>query len=445
MAVTPRPFVVSAVEVPPTKSVCVPLEFVTMPPLPAVPGEGLLRVPSTWLPLPFRSYTAPGETERVSPAGTAEVAPSRTTPAVTFIAFVVVTPTPVERVTVLPVTARTVTPPGMPLPLTVIPFVMPAVLATITVFDPAMVDPPTITEPPKVRTVPASVAVLPGFESTSMPVPALVRETFAPLMTPVMVVTFCKSGTVIVCAMPPARATGPARTTPLPASAVPLPTSGPKVAFAVMFNALAMVRSVPSLRSAVPSAMVSAPVPIGPLVTVPDVGVLFAPRMMLPPFRLTPVVNVLALARTTEPVPAFTNAPVGESRIGSVSPTGDAPETVMVLFGRASVEVVPEIVGVNDRLSFTTVSPLVSVSVPLVPSVTVGFAFPPLSLNVRLASVFAPIRFSVPLPLMVTFPAAAICCGFVTIVTTVPPVDPLIVRFPGITMAPANPARFSVP
>ena len=42
------------------------------------------------------------------------------------------------------------------------------------------------------------------------------------------------------------------------------------------------MRIVVSLMRAVPSAMVSVPVPSGPVVTVPVVGVLLAPRMIVP-------------------------------------------------------------------------------------------------------------------------------------------------------------------
>ena len=210
--------------------------------------------------------------------------------------------------------------------------------------------------------------------------------------------------------------------------------------------------------------------------------------------------------RINEPVPAFANGPAGVTGTLISSPSSDAPETVMVLFGRASAELVPEIVGVNDRLSFVAVIPFVRVSTPL-RSEAVGAALPPPLLKVRLASVFAPIKLSTPPPFIVTSPVAAICCGLpklrlltpavtpvplvmVTVLlfgfipvmnspvgipapTTAMPtdspvtllsetvlefaaVDPatvatsdavalLIVRFPGITVDPVRPARSSVP
>ena len=104
-----------------------------------------------------------------------------------------------------------------------------------------------------------------AFPITSVPVPALVRfKLLPPLSWPLMVVTFCKSGTVRVCAPPPVSVTGPVSVTPFPASAVPPPESGPKVALAAIFTALPMERSVPSLSSAVPSAMFTGPEPTAP-------------------------------------------------------------------------------------------------------------------------------------------------------------------------------------
>ena len=98
-------------------------------------------------------------------------------------------------------------------------------------------------------------------------------------------------------------------------------------------------------------------------------------------------------------------------------------------------------VGVKERLSFTDVMPFVSVRTPDVPSATVGVELPPVLLKATLARVFAPTRFRTPPELKIAFPVAAICCGFVIIVT----VALLIVISPGITVVPANPARARVP
>ena len=98
----------------------------------------------------------------------------------------------------------------------------------------------------------------------------------------------------------------------------------------------------------------------------------------------------------------------------------------MVLLASTSVELVPLIVGVKERLSLMTLIPLVSVSVPPVPSATTGAVMPPVLLMVMFPSVFAPKRLKVPPPLIVTLPVLMICPALPKVRGTAVPATTLV-------------------
>ena len=171
------------------------------------------------------------------------------------------------------------------------------------------------------------------------------------------------------------------------------------------------------------SALVPAvtPVPVVMVIVFPEIKAMDSPAGMPVPVTSIPTespavlgtVNVAVAAvvvvvcpmvgvRINAPGPVFTSAPEGTMGAVISSPSGETPEVLMVPLGSTRTEFVPLTVGVKEKLSFTTVMPLVSVRTPLVPSATVGAELPPVLLMVILPSVFAPKRLNVPEPLMVT-------------------------------------------
>ena len=99
---------------------------------------------------------------------------------------------------------------------------------------------------------------------------------------PVMVPVVSSPFTVMLWA-PAARVTVLLKMRPFPAFARASMVDGePKVKSPATFTKFAMVRTVLSLMTATPLASERAPVPIGPAVTTPLVGVELAAKMRLP-------------------------------------------------------------------------------------------------------------------------------------------------------------------
>ena len=141
--------------------------------------------------------------------------------------------------------------------------------------------------------------LLVALESTKVPAPALVSAVPVAVlvMAPLMVLVLAGLSTVMVRSVAP-RFIAPERITPLPA------TGPAKAKLPLTVVGLRIVRTVPSLSSEVPPAMVRVPVPTGPLVMTGE-PVLPAPNMRPPWFRLNPVVKVLAPLRARTPVPVL--------------------------------------------------------------------------------------------------------------------------------------------
>ena len=127
----------------------------------------------------------------------------------------------------------------------------------------------------------------------------------------------------------------------------------------------------------VPVPMLSAPVPTGPLasVSVPAVAaVVPVPAMSVPPFKLNPFVKVFRAVSTREPLPVLLRVPaVGVMLAEIIRPVGESPETLMTGFALLNSSVaawvalvnVPLMVGVEPKLSFTTVIALALVKTSL--------------------------------------------------------------------------------
>ena len=118
----------------------------------------------------------------------------------------------------------------------------------------------------------------------------------------------------------------------------------PMVTLPLRTTGLRTVRAVVSLRMVVPSAIVSVPVPSGPVpvtkvkpaVVVGAVTELPAPRMIEPALSVTPPLKVLAPVSTKEPAPAFVRLAAVPLMVFWITPviersTGERPEVVIVL------------------------------------------------------------------------------------------------------------------
>ena len=248
--------------------------------------------------------------------------------------------------------------------------------------------------------------------------------------------------TLIVRLEPP-RVIGPERMTPAPA------VRPPKEKSPLTKIPLAIVRMVPSLMSEVPLAMLSTPVPIGPLVTAPEIGVELAPNISEPALRFRPVVKVLAPLRASMPPPALVSdrLPPFEMIAEISRPVSARPElTVMTGLGLLNCRApVMDCVLTWDWL--TEVTGLPDERMSSVPGVTVARACAPSLLIVSEFSVFVPTRVSVPPPLMVTFEVGTIWPELVTMTSAVfvPELTPLMTTSPFRITMPDWPIRFVVP
>ena len=239
----------------------------------------------------------------------------------------------------------------------------------------------------------ATLAKLFAAPRTKVPAPAFVRAVpvVAPVMTPLMVLVTAGLVTVMVRPAAP-RFMAPERMTPLPA------TRPPKVKSPLTVVALPIVRTVPSLRSEVPPAMTSVPVPTGPEVTGPPV--LPAPNIRPPWFRLKPVVKVLAPLRARTPAPLLLSVVKAPLAIGAeiFRPVSARP-AFTVMTGLAlpndsaeNVAAAVLMVGVVAMLLFVAVMAFALLRVRVLSAVgvaneTVGLPVPPSLLKVMLSSV----------------------------------------------------------
>ena len=228
-----------------------------------------------------------------------------------------------DRVTTDPATDATVVPKAMPGPLTGIPTATPVATGALRVRS-ALPDIVALLAAPEALRAPVVWGV-----STRMPLPTLVSPPAEPLMMPPKVVVTCGLSTVMVRAAPPRL------TVPLSVRLVAAP---PMVKLPPTTRLLASVGAEAG-SSEVPAPIVRTPVPSGPEVTpVPAVlPVLLAPTISEPALSWTPPAKVLAPLSTSEPVPALMR-PAGVAEFITfctaplrMSPTGEAPFTVMVL------------------------------------------------------------------------------------------------------------------
>ena len=160
---------------------------------------------------------------------------------------------------------------------------------------------------PAATTMPAppKLALVLAEPRTRMPLPDLVRPT-APgvraaalvVMRPLKVAVTPGVPTAIVRLSVP-RLMAPERITPAPA------VRPPKEKSPFTLTVLATVRTVPSLMSVVPLAMLRAPVPIGPLVMTLPASTELEPNISEPAERLSPLVKVLAPLKASMPEPAL--------------------------------------------------------------------------------------------------------------------------------------------
>ena len=225
--------------------------------------------------------------------------------------------------------------------------------------------------------------------SCRVPLPAFVRpvpDVMSVVRMPLKVVVSPAVAKVILSANEP-RWIEPAKVS----AALPLP---PIVKSPVTSTALCSVRAALSANSEVPAAMVSVPVPRGPLVGVRLSEL--SPIIRLPASRLTPVVKVLsALVSARVPSPAFFSGPVmpalSTMRTATLRPTTPAPaSTVMIglaLENSSDVRALEPVrmVGTVDSDSFLELMALAEVRmkrltkpVPVgVPRLNSGFTVPP--------------------------------------------------------------------
>ena len=224
----------------------------------------------------------------------------------------------------------------------------------------------------------------------------------------------------------------------LPASVTPAPAPRPpKAKSPLTFTRLAMVRTVPSLRSEVPAPIWSTPRPTGPLVTAPLTGVELAPSMRAPAARVKSEAKVLWPLRARRPAPDLVSESIAAFWvIGAlmVRPVAARPAlTVRTGLALLNCREVPLMTGTETVDWLEAVTALVSERIRDVPTASVGLDIAPSLSKVTVRNVFVPTSVRLPPPRRLTLAVEAIWPSFVCMTTEVlvPDAMPVTTRSPG--------------